>query len=196
MIKLLGYSLLYISSLVLSSHPGIKHMPQHPHDLHTVFDFTTEATSGDWMPVNDSVMGGISRSTFEILPEGVGQFTGVVSLENNGGFASIRTLVDSNDFKEYEGIKIRVRGDGQSYSLRLRTDGRLDGVSFRASFDTKKDEWVDVSFPFNTFVPGFRGRTLRNVGPIDPATISQMGLLISDKQTGPFKLQIDWIACY
>ena len=171
-------------------------MPNPTHDLYTVFDFNTEATSGNWLPVNDSVMGGISRSTFEVLPEGIGQFTGVVSLENNGGFASVRTLVDPENFEKFEGIKIRVRGDGQSYSLRLRTNTRLDGVSFRASFDTRKDEWVEVSFPFDSFAPGFRGRTLRNVGPIDPATISQMGLLISEKQSGPFKLQIDWIACY
>ena len=171
-------------------------MVAQPVNLQTLFDFNTEATSGNWVPINDSVMGGVSGSTFEILPGGTGQFLGTVSLENNGGFASIRTLVDSFDLSGYKGIKIRVRGDGKTYSMRLRTDRRMDGVSFSSSFQTKKDEWVEVSFPFDAFIPGFRGRTVRGVGPIDPSTIGQMGILISDKQSGPFVLQIDWIASY
>lgn len=161
-----------------------------------LFDFTNETTSTDWLPVNDSVMGGISNSALEVHPEGIAHFSGTVSIENNGGFASIRTLVEGNRMDGYSGIRMRIKGDGNTYSLRLRTNRQFDGVSFRSMFETKEGEWLDIDVPFDSFSPTFRGRTLRNIGPLEPASVRQMGILISSKQTGPFSLYIDWIAAY
>ena len=196
MSKRLVYRVLFMVQVLSLSNLTINYMPAQPVQSDIIFDFNTTNTSGQWVPVNDGVMGGISRSTFDVLPEGIGEFKGSVSLENNGGFASVRTPIDANQLKGYDGIRLRVRGDGKTYSLRLRTDRRLDGISFRATFDTKKDEWIELAFPFDTFVPGFRGRTMRNVDPLQPATIRQLGVLISDKQTGSFVLHIDWIEAY
>ena len=161
-----------------------------------LFDFTNANTSTDWLPVNDSVMGGVSDSALEVTPEGNAHFAGTVSLENNGGFASIRTLVDGSRLEGHNGIRMRVKGDGNTYSLRLRTNRLFDGVSFRAMFETTEGEWIEIDIPFGSFTPTFRGRTLRNVGPLEPASVRQMGILISDKQAGPFSLYIDWIAAY
>ena len=182
--------------LLLLSNLTVKPMPAQTTNTCTLFDFNTEATSGKWLPVNDTVMGGVSNSDFVVSSEGFGEFSGTVSLENNGGFASIRTLVNPSQFEGRSGIKMRVRGDGNSYSFRLRRDRRFDGVSFRHSFDTVKGEWIEISIPFEAFIPTFRGRTLRNVAALDPATINQLGFLISDKQSGTFTLQIDWLACF
>lgn len=191
-----GNHFLFTLPLLLLSNLIHKPMPAQSISTQILFDFQTEATSGRWLPVNDTVMGGVSNSSFGVTPDGIGQFTGSVSLENNGGFASVRTIVEPAYFEGFTGINIRVRGDGNSYSLRFRTNRQLDGISFRYDFDTKKDEWIELAVPFEKFTPTFRGRKLRNVGPLEPSAINQMGFLISDKQTGPFTLDIDWIACY
>ena len=42
-------------------------------------------------------------------------------------------------------------------------------------------------------MPTFRGRILTDVPPLNPAKVSSVGFLISDKQKGPFKLEVAWI---
>jgi monofunctional biosynthetic peptidoglycan transglycosylase len=55
---------------------------------------------------------------------------------------------------------------------------------------------MNIRVPFSEFVPVFRGRILSNVSPIPPEQIQQVGLLISDKQAGKFRIEIDWIKAY
>ena len=43
-----------------------------------------------WTSVNDVVMGGVSDSLMQVSEDGTGVFAGHLSLENNGGFASVR----------------------------------------------------------------------------------------------------------
>ncbi len=56
-----------------------------------VIDFGEENAAERWSPVNDGVMGGLSSSRFVSTGQGSCVFEGHVSLENNGGFASVRT---------------------------------------------------------------------------------------------------------
>jgi monofunctional biosynthetic peptidoglycan transglycosylase len=56
-----------------------------------VFDFSTASHAAGWQIVNDAVMGGVSDGEFR-LAKGVAIFSGNISLENNGGFASVRSL--------------------------------------------------------------------------------------------------------
>ena len=44
----------------------------------------------NWIIVNDNVMGGISNSSLSLNNENNLVFNGNVSLDNNGGFASVR----------------------------------------------------------------------------------------------------------
>lgn len=149
-----------------------------------------------WRPVNDGVMGGLSRSGMVLSGAGTAIFEGIVSLENNGGFASVRTTIGEIDMSSDTGLAIRVKGDGKRYRLRLRTDRRFDGVAYQAHFDAGNGEWVTIHIPFSSFVPTFRGRLLADQPPLDTATICQIGLMIADKQDGPFRLEIEWIRAY
>ncbi len=66
------------------------------------------------------------------------------------------------------------------------------GYSFRNSFKTKKDEWVEVSFPVDKFVATYRGREFPDQ-KLDPTRVNSVGFLLGDKKAGPFKLEVEWI---
>jgi len=146
-----------------------------------------------WRIINDGVMGGISTSQMKLLPNGKGQFSGIVSLANNGGFASTRGILENKPTKSFTKIKIRVKGDGKKYSFRIRTDENFDGVSYKMDFTTKIAEWEEITLSLPDFIPTWRGRQLQNIPAINATKITQIGFLISDKQAGPFSLLIDWI---
>lgn len=153
--------------------------------------------TGEWYVINDGVMGGLSRSAIRVTENGTGVFAGDLSLENNGGFASIRYLLDKpRNLATATGLVIRVRGDGRSYQLRLRDDDGFDGAAFRAGFETTEGEWVEALIPFDDFVPTFRGRTLTNVPPLDRRNIRQIGLMLADRNSGSFSLEIDFIGTW
>ena len=162
------------------------------HEMKVVVDFT-EPESVRWTIVNDGVMGGLSSSDLELTEEGTGLFSGFVSLDNNGGFASTHATFQSMDLSPYKGVTLKVRGDGRRYQLRFRLDGAFDGVAYMAEFGTTPGEWMEIDLPFEEFQPTFRGRVPRGAGPLDPARIRQMGFLIGDKTEGAFKLEIAWV---
>ena len=161
-----------------------------------LIDFKNTDERENWQIINDDVMGGVSQSEIIFNDTGTATFQGRISLENNGGFASTRSKLHSDGLGGYIGLHVRVRGDGKEYQLRVRTDNRFDGISYRYRFATQPETWVNIRVPFSKFVPTFRGRTLSNVPPISPEQIQQVGFLISDKQAGKFRVEIDWIKAY
>ena len=56
-----------------------------------LFDFGDPAAVTEWNAIDDRVMGGVSGSRLRHDPTGHAVFEGSVSLERNGGFASIRS---------------------------------------------------------------------------------------------------------
>jgi monofunctional biosynthetic peptidoglycan transglycosylase len=158
-----------------------------------LFAFEGDQGSDRWMIVNDGVMGGLSRSRILVTEENTAVFEGEISLANNGGFASVRSRPGEIPTAGTSRLAVRVRGDGREYQLRIRTEDAFDGVAYRWDFETRADEWMTIEASYRDFVPTFRGRILRDVPPIDPGAIRQIGFLIADKEEGPFRLEIDWI---
>ena len=157
-----------------------------------LFDFTTTTNSPAWQIVNDDVMGGVSTSRFQVLTNGA-VFSGVVSLENNGGFASVRSSPIRQIVSGLDAFVVRVRGDGRRYKFTVRNDTGFDTPIYQCAFTTKRGEWQEHRLPFKDFVPTFRGRVLTDVSPLNPVKVSSVGFLISDKQDGGFKLELAWI---
>jgi monofunctional biosynthetic peptidoglycan transglycosylase len=162
----------------------------------TIFAFDGAGDSEQWFAVNDGVMGGLSEGGPEITQGGRLRFSGTVSLENNGGFSSIRSAPVERDLSAYEGVLIRIRGDGKRYALTLRTDLQIRAGSYRIKFETKANEWQDVFLPFADFRATSFGTELRNAPPVNTRKIRSFGFIISDKQVGPFALEVDWIKAY
>lgn len=161
-----------------------------------LFDFGSETAVSEWRAVNDTVMGGISSGRMMRSSEGNAVFAGTVSLENNGGFASVRGPNLAQGLGEFAGIAVRIRGDGKQYKAGLRTDELFDGVFHQASFDTEPGGWQVVKIPFTGFIPTYHGRRLSEDRRMKPEEIRSVSFLISDKQEGPFQLEIDWIKAY
>jgi NADH dehydrogenase [ubiquinone] 1 alpha subcomplex assembly factor 1 len=149
-----------------------------------------------WTVVNDGVMGGRSSSGVALTADGHTEFSGIVSLENNGGFASAWTTMVMPDAGNGTGLRLRVNGDGKVYYCRLRMDETLESVAYAQEFSTIKDAWMEIDLPFRQFVPRFRGRSVPEAEPLDPARIRQIGFLIGNGQAGPFRLKLEWIGVY
>lgn len=159
----------------------------------TLMEFDGKESAEAWTAVNDGVMGGLSEGKAQSV-RGLLLFSGTLSLENNGGFSSIRMQGESHDLTKAKRMTLRIKGDGRTYQLRLSTDARFRGsrISYGAEFKTKTGEWIEVTVPFATLKPTYRGNTLDGP-PLDLSKIEEIGLLIGDKRAGKFSLAVDWI---
>ena len=142
---------------------------------------------GAWHIINDTVMGGESSSDLVATKEGL-LFHGQLSLQNNGGFASVRALV-AEDLANSTGIRLTVKGDGRDYQVRLRQDRNFDGASWAYGFSTDGSiQVIEALYP--DFEPVFRGRKLQDAGALEAAMIAQIGFLIADRIESEFSLSI------
>ena len=155
-----------------------------------VYDFSKESKPGDWYVVDDGVMGGRSRGSVELSEEGHGVFKGTVSLENNGGFSSIRTRLEGFDTKGYKAFKIRLKGDGKNYQFRVRSQLN-ERHSYQYEFPTT-GEWQEVTVPFDRMIPTFRGMRL-DMANYPGEFLRECSFLISNNRNENFRLEIDRI---
>jgi hypothetical protein len=162
--------------------------------VRTLFDFSEAATARRWHPLNDRVMGGVSLGALEATTEGV-RFFGEVSFERNGGFASVRAPIEPIDLSAAEGLELVVRGDGKRYKVNFHSQTDPSSMLHRASFETLDAEWETVRVRFDQFVPTVRGRAVR-VQSAGRAAIDSFGLMISDRQEGPFCLELKSIEAF
>lgn len=131
-----------------------------------------------WRGVSDRVMGGVSVA--HVTREHVDgrsrlRLSGDVRLDNNGGF--IQAALDLSpageplDASDYKGLRLTVRGNGERYSLHLRTpDTVRPWQSYRAHFAASA-KWEVIDLPFAAFEP-YRVET-----PLDAKRIRRIGLV-------------------
>ena len=158
-----------------------------------LFDFTGKDSAKEWQTVNDGVMGGLSEGKFKITDQKTLEFSGNLSLKNNGGFASVRTKSKKLTLDSGDTIVARVRGDGREYSLNLYLNKPRIAFSYRALVQTKKNEWIEIKVPLTRFEATSFGRVLKDARPVTPQDVNAVGWMLSDKQAGPFELEIEWI---
>ncbi|EXI81312.1 MAG: Complex I intermediate-associated protein 30 (CIA30) [Candidatus Accumulibacter sp. BA-94] len=152
--------------------------------------FDTPEAVESWYAIDDRVMGGVSTSGMALDREGHAVFSGTVSLANNGGFASVRSPVMASGSVDGSACLLSVRGDGKRYRFSIRTDAEFDGISYQAALQPPAGEWTILRLAAADFVPTWRGRVVGHLPPLDPACAQQIGLLIADRQLGPFKLDL------
>jgi len=156
----------------------------------SLLNFENANAAKTWVSVNDNVMGGISDGKFKITQDKTLFFYGSLSLANNGGFASVRCLPTQLALKKNDSICFQAKGDGREYTINLYTNKRLTAFSYKQSFKTKKEEWINLTFPLDKFIATSFGRTIPNAAPIDPNEINSIGFMIGDKNIEPFQLEL------
>ena len=145
----------------------------------------------NWNIVNDSVMGGRSQATLKLINNTYANFKGYLSLQNNGGFSSIRAYYPP-DLTNVKSIVLKVRGDGRKYNFRIRGNTQ-SWASYTHSFDTVEGEWNEIELKIDDFYPVYRGYTLKNMPQLSEVIIKEIGIMLSDKIEGSFSIEIDWI---
>ncbi|RRQ23314.1 CIA30 family protein [Guyparkeria sp. SCN-R1] len=151
--------------------------------------FLDPAQSDHWHAVNDGVMGGVSAGAFH-FDDGIGVFSGELSLEHGGGFASVRRAVSPGVLADSGGIAIRVRGDGRRYQCRVGTEETAPDISYATDFDTIDGQWLDVHMAWQEFEAVRRGHAVPNAPHLSPERINRLGFLLADRRAGPFCLEI------
>jgi hypothetical protein len=155
-------------------------------------DFDDADEVATWTTINDPVMGGLSTSRIRFGNGGL-VFSGSISLENNGGFASARGPRDPDIGRRAAGarlLRVRAVGDGKTYLLRVGTAGQPWSYVQRFSTEAAAQRIYDLP------VEGFRAVGMRlepaPAAPqtLDPSSISQISFYILDKQQGPFELTV------
>ncbi|MFK7953192.1 MAG: CIA30 family protein [Ekhidna sp.] len=155
-----------------------------------VFDFNKSSNIEKWNIVDDVVMGGRSSGNFSLNDDGMGVFEGNVSLENNGGFSSLRYRWGKTSRRGYTKVAIKLKGDGKDFQFRIKPNYR-DYYSYIAPFSTS-GEWQEIEISFKDMYASFRGRRL-NIPNFSEDYIEEITFLIGNKRNESFKLMIDKI---
>ncbi|MFD2552471.1 CIA30 family protein [Bizionia sediminis] len=153
----------------------------------TIYTFNADSKKTDWFTLDDVVMGGQSVGSFTIHPEGYGVFKGKVSLENNGGFSSVRHQFSTKNTTNFSYFRIVLRGDGKPYQFRVKSD-KNNQYSYAATFNTQT-KWETIDIPYASLLPVFRGRKL-NMPHFNGVALSEIGFLIGNKKAQEFQLEI------
>ena len=155
-----------------------------------LFDFQKDDSITKWTVVDDVVMGGTSGGNMFLNEKQQGVFNGVVSLENNGGFSSVRHAFEKKAIGKSKKIFLKVKGDGKKYQFRIKHKSS-DYHSYVTTFETKK-EWEIIAIEIKNLVPTFRGRKV-DLPNFDHKTLEQIGFLIANKKNEKFQLVINSI---
>lgn len=141
-------------------------------------DDLVSALGTRWRAVSDAVMGGVSQATLR-FDEHAGRrclhLSGDVRLENDGGFVQMGLDLDASggvvDAQKFTGIRLQVFGNGERYSMHLRSaDVVRPWQSYRAHFEAPA-QWCELKLPFRTFVPH------RIETPLDLTCLRRLGLV-------------------
>ncbi|MDB4506241.1 CIA30 family protein [bacterium] len=170
-----------ITNAVLAAEPAS--------DSRELFDFSDSQALSKWQIVNDGVMGGRSSSRVDMESDGEMKFSGVLSLANNGGFASTRSRGSNLGLKQGDTIVLKVKGDGRKYTFNAYVPRRRMAFSYRVEFKTVKDKWIDVRVPLDQLVATSFGRIVRGA-TLDPSQVNSVGILLGDKKPGPFQIMV------
>lgn len=155
-----------------------------------IFDFKEDSNINSWKIVNDVVMGGRSSSSFTLNKDGFGLFSGTISLDNNGGFSSVRHGFQSIKVTKDNTIRIKLKGDGKNYQLRVKNKSS-NYYSYIYPFSTS-GEWQEIEIPLKDMYPSFRGRKL-NQPNFSHDDLEEVVFLIGNKKNENFNLLIDKI---
>lgn len=159
----------------------------------TEIDFGKGKDGATWQVVNDGVMGGVSKSTKSINANSL-VFKGTVSLENNGGFASIRAPYGKYDLSQHENIEIKYRLSGQVASMTFDKDYPFYIPNYRLQLTDVSGNWAILNYKIADLAECYLGEpTGKKISSEIQKNIIRMGFIVANKKAGDFELEVEYI---
>jgi len=161
----------------------------------SIIDFGNSAEKNqEWKLLSDNVMGGVTKSKIEYTNNSV-LLTGNISLDNYGGFSSIKTNYKNIDLSNFNGIKIKFKSANQKFAFTLEDNQNWMQPNFKREFSPKKDNtWEEVIIYFKDFQEVVIGKPTGNrMKSKSLENIVRMGIMTYEKKEGPFSLEVDYI---
>jgi len=148
-----------------------------------------------WQPLNDDVMGGRSSGEVTVAADYL-RFAGEVSLENNGGFASVRSPFSAFKLGSYTHLEVRYRCGGQSFAFVLDVTSGYGRTYWKAPMPTCSGEWRTDRIQLSAFQAYRIGQRLPAGGAPSVDELNAMrrlGFITQNKAAGPYTLDIDFV---
>jgi uncharacterized protein YbjT (DUF2867 family) len=182
--------------------------PCDPVPMPVVVPMGSGSSLDAWEVMDDVIMGGSSAST--LAPAGPDPadstaclWSGTLVVEG-GGFCGVRTRGGAPvDAARFDGLALRVRGDGSTLKLNVKTEAQLGAPEavYQGLVPTAAGEWATVALAWGDFVPTRRARFDPAAPPLRGPDVRQVGLVLSRFEfngapnpacrPGPFKVEID-----
>lgn len=157
------------------------------------FNFGAEKTGQDWRIINDGVMGGLSQSTARLTKNTL-QFEGTVSLENNGGFASLRSPFQKFNLTKVKDIEIRYKSKGEVAAITLENSQQFYQPYYKFYLEDTKGEWKVQKIKMSEFKELQLGRpTNRALSKEFLRSVIRIGFTVSNKRAGNFEIEVDYL---
>lgn len=158
----------------------------------TKIDFGSEKTNS-WSVINDGVMGG--RSLGKVNYENnFMHFTGNISLENNGGFSSLKSPFGNFDLSSYKRVEIRYRSSEIPMAFTMEVSRAWYETYYRSALPSTKGEWETLELPLNEFQGQSVGRkTGTKLGKNELEQIIRLGFINEGKGPGNFDFEVDYL---
>ena len=159
----------------------------------TLFDFSRPDDLKGWNLISDRLLDDNSGGELKPSPHHTVLFSGTLQGENSGSFCMTYSTRKQLQLRAFSGLLLRLKGDGKHYKLRIYTRSNIEGVSYQAGFNTRKNRLITVFLPFSSFIPFLGRRVVRDWPILDQSSITHLGIMISDQVPGAFHLEIYWI---
>lgn len=200
----------YVQNNIKSMWKGFKGENILMDDVKVLYDFVEPETINNFDLITDQDVGGKSVATMSTSDNGRLLFKGKLSTEldqgsnvDHSGFCGIRSKpviglfdkIETVDMTYYDAVDIKYRGDGRCYFLNMQTESMMllnQYDLFQAFLFTKGGPYWEVErVPFTKFLMTYQGYLQDE--QVDFSNIRTLGVSISDKKSGPFGLEIEYI---
>ncbi|CAI8431051.1 MAG: Uncharacterised protein [Flavobacterium sp. SCGC AAA160-P02] len=156
-------------------------------------DFGIAKNGNNWWVVNDGVMGGLSEG-IKILTKNSILFKGIISLDNNGGFSSLRRSLADKDLTQYNEVEIRYRSLGISQALTFAVSNRWYIPNYKVRLEGTLGQWETRTIKLSDFKKFYLGNPMNDYLKKEAIQkIVRIGVITDEKKYGGFEFEIDYI---
>ncbi|MEM6347356.1 MAG: CIA30 family protein [Bacteroidota bacterium] len=167
--------------LLLGSNAGIE------------LDFGAKKDGTDWQTLNDGVMGGLSKGQIDLSPNAL-KFFGEVSLDNYGGFTSVKSPFGQYDLSDAKKLTIRYKTEGQRISISLENSDAFYKPYYKLLLPDTKGKWVVTEANISDFKEYNLGQeTAIPISDDFLKGVRRIGFITSEKRAGRFVVEIDYL---